>query len=60
MLARSYKLSTGTTKVNTLPENQGALNKNHYEVGYFGSTDQFISKSPGRLPPGYGRESSDQ
>ena len=31
-----------------------------YEVGDFVSTDQFICKTPGRLPTGYGRESQDR
>ena len=29
-----------------------------YVVGYFVSTDQFIFKTPSRLPSGYGREGS--
>ena len=29
---------------------------NKYEAGDFGSTDQFVVKTPGRLPSGYGRE----
>ena len=31
--------------------------KDQYKVGDFVSTDQFICKTPGRLPTGYGRES---
>ena len=31
--------------------------KDQYKVGDFVSTDQFICKTPGRLPAGYGRES---
>ena len=30
------------------------------EVGDFVSTDQFICRTPGRLPTGYGRESHDR
>jgi hypothetical protein len=43
-----------------IPENEGALSRNRYEVGDFVSTDQFICKTPGQLPEGYGRESKEQ
>ena len=31
-----------------------------YEVGDFVSTDQFICKTPGQLPKGYGHESKER
>ena len=31
-------------------------NSEKYEVGDFISTDQFVVKTPGRLPSGFGRE----
>ncbi len=43
-----------------IPENERALSRNRYEAGDFVSTDQFICKTPGRLPEGYGRESKEQ
>ena len=45
------------------PKNPSARNyitRDQYEVGDFVSTDQFICKTPGRLPTGYGRESQDR
>ncbi len=42
-----------------IPENEGALSCNRYEVGDFVSTDQFIWKAPGQLPEGYGHESKE-
>ncbi len=43
-----------------LPESKGALSCNKFEVGNFVSTDQFICRTPGQLPEGYGRDSVDQ
>ena len=43
-----------------IPESEGALSRDRYEVGDFVSTDQFICKTPGRLPEGYGRESNNR
>jgi hypothetical protein len=60
MLARARKHSTNTNKVKPLAEKEGALSRDKLEVGDFVSTDQFICKTPGRLPTGYGRESSDR
>ena len=48
---------TNTNKVKLLPEKEGALSQDKLEVGDFVSTDQFVCKTPGRLPTGYGRES---
>jgi hypothetical protein len=43
-----------------IPENEGALSRNRYEVGDFVSTNQFICKTPGWLPESYGRESKER
>ncbi len=43
-----------------IPEREGALSHNRYEIGDFVSTDQFICRTPGQLPEGYGRESQDR
>ena len=59
-LVCSKKISTGTTKVNTLSEKEVVLTRDKYELVYFVSTDHFISKTPVGLPTGYYRESSDQ
>ena len=58
MMDRFKNRSTGTTKVNPLPKKQGALTRYKYYVGGFVSTDQFICKTPGRLPTGYVRYST--
>jgi hypothetical protein len=43
-----------------LEDHEGAITRDKYNVGDFVSTDQFICKTPGRLPTGYGRESQDR
>ncbi len=43
-----------------LPESEGALSCNKYNMGSFVSTDQFISRTSGQLPEGYEREFVDQ
>ena len=35
---------------------EGAISQGKLEVGDFVSTDQFVCKTPGRLPTGFGRE----
>ena len=57
-MARSKKYSTNTKKFKPLAENEEALPRDKIEVGDF-STDQLFCKTPGRLPAGYGSESSD-
>ncbi len=37
-------------------EAEGAITRNKLEVGDFMSTDQFVCRTPGRLPSGYGQE----
>ena len=49
------KRSPGVAKKNDVPEKNGILARDKYEVGDFMSTDQFLFKTPGRLPSGFGR-----
>ena len=43
-------------KVQSNPASEGAIRRNKMDVGDFVSTDQFVCRTPGRLPSGYGRE----
>ncbi len=43
-------------KVQSNLDAEGAISRNRLEVGDFVSTDQFVCRTPGRLPSGYGRE----
>ena len=60
LLARARKRSTKVSRTQPLEDKEGALTRDQYETGDFVSTDQFICKTPGRLPTGYGRESQDR
>jgi len=60
LIVRARKRSPNVVKTKVIPEREGALSRDKYEVGDFVSTDQFICRTPGRLPEGYGRESSDR
>jgi hypothetical protein len=40
-----------------LEDVEGALTTKKYEAGNSVSTDQFVCKTPGHLPTGYGQES---
>ena len=60
LLARARKRSTKVSRTQPLDDKEGALTRDQYETGDFVSTDQFICKTPGRLPTGYGRESQDR
>jgi hypothetical protein len=57
LLARARKRSPKILRTQALEDREGAITRDQYEVGDFVSTDQFICKTPGRLPTGYGRES---
>jgi len=59
LLAHARKRSPNAKHSSVIPESKGALSRDRYEVGDFVSTDQFICKTPGRLPEGYGHESTD-
>ncbi len=57
LLARARKRTPGVKHAKADPEKERALSRDRYEVGDFVSTDQFICRTPGCLPEGYGRES---
>jgi hypothetical protein len=59
-LARAKKRSPKVSRTQPLEDCEGAITRDQYKVGDFVSTDQFICKTPGRLPTGYGRESQDR
>ncbi len=46
LLARARKCTLNVKQTN-LPESEGALSRDQYEVGDFVSTDQFICRTPG-------------
>eukprot|EP00804_Cyclotella_cryptica_P001025 CCRYP_008339-RA/>CCRYP_008339-RA protein AED:0.22 eAED:0.23 QI:0/-1/0/1/-1/1/1/0/190 len=46
-----------TTRSKAIPEASSAITRDDYHVGDFVSLDQYVVKTPGRLPTGYGRES---
>jgi hypothetical protein len=60
LLARARKRTPNVKQTRDLPESEGALSHDRYEVGDFVSTDQFICRTPGQLPEGYGRDSTDR
>jgi hypothetical protein len=60
LLAIARKRTPNVICSTVIPEDEGALSRNRYEVGDFVSTDQFICKTPGHLPEGYGRESKER
>ena len=55
-LARAKRRSPGVSKKIDIEEKQGILACEKYEVGDRVSMDQYVVKTPGRLPTGYGRE----
>jgi transposase InsO family protein len=60
LLARARKRTPNVSRTRLLDDREGAITRDQYNVGDFVSTDQFICKTPGRLPTGYGRESQDR
>ena len=56
-LSRAKQRKPATTKSKAIPEAIGALTRDKYNVGDFVSLDQYVVKTPGRLPTGFGRES---
>jgi hypothetical protein len=56
LLAFARKRTPNVKRSTVIPENEGALSCNRYEVGDFVFTDQFICKTPGQLPEGFGHE----
>ena len=56
LLGRAKKRSPDVAKKKAVPEKKRILVCDKYEVGDFMSTDQFVVKTLGRLPSGFGRE----
>ena len=56
LLGRSKKRSPGVAKKKAVPEKKGILALDKYEVREFMSIDQFVVKTPVRLPSGFCRE----
>ena len=50
LLGRAKKRSPGVIKKKAVPEKMGILSRDKYEVGNFMSTDQFLYKTPGKMP----------
>ncbi len=59
LLAGARKCTPNALRTRLLDNREGAITRDQYNVGDFVSTDQFICKTPGCLPTGYGRESQD-
>jgi hypothetical protein len=57
-LAQARQRKQNVVKSKAIPEEVGALSKERYEVGDFVSLDQYVVKTPGRLPTGFGKESN--
>ena len=55
-LAQARQRSPKVKKVQLNLDSEGAISRNRLEVGDFVSTDQFVCRTPDRLPGGYGRE----
>ena len=55
-LARARQRSPKVKKVQSNLDSEGAISRNRLEVRDFVSTDQFVCRTPGQLPGGYGRE----
>jgi hypothetical protein len=56
-MARAKQRKPDIKRSKAVPEEVGALSRDKYEVGDFVSMDQYVVKTPGRLPTGYGKES---
>jgi hypothetical protein len=56
-LAWAQQRSPKVKKVQSNLDSEGAISRNRLEVGDFVSTDQFVCRTPGWLPSGYGHES---
>ncbi len=57
LLARARKRTPNVSRTRLLDNRDGALTRDQYNESGFVSTEQFICKTPGRLPTGYGHES---
>ena len=56
LFGRSKKRSPVVSKSKHVPDKEEIIARDKYEVGDFFSTYQFIVRTPGILPTGYGRE----
>ena len=56
LMGRAKKRSAGVKRRHPVLDKAGLLSRYKYEVGYFVSTNQFVVRTPVRLPNGYGRE----
>ena len=56
-LARAKERRPNVTKSTNIPSSQGRISSDQYETGYFVSMDQYVVKTPGRLPTGFGNGS---
>ena len=57
LLARARNRTPNVWRTCLLDNRDGALTRDQYNMSDFVSTEQFICKTPGRLPTGYGCES---
>ena len=55
LMGRAKKRSAGVNKRQPVLYKKGLLYRDKYEVGDFVSTDQFVVRTPVRLPNDYGR-----
>ncbi len=55
-MAWARQRSPKVKKVQSNLDSEGAISRDQLEVGDFVSTDQFVCRTPGRLPSGYGLE----
>ena len=56
LLGRVKNISTGVAKKKSVPDKKVILDCDKYEGGDFMLTNQFVVKTPGRLPSKFGRE----
>ena len=58
-MSRATKRNPGVKTQSAVKDKEGILAAEQYKPGDFVSIDPYISKTPGRLPTGYGREGPD-
>ena len=56
LLSKARQRNPKVVKSKALPQREAALTRDQYCTGDFVSMDQYVVKTPGRLPEGYGRE----
>jgi hypothetical protein len=60
LCSRVWKHTPNVKQTRDFSKSDGALSRDLYEGGDFVFTDQFICRTLGHLPEGYGRESTDR